>query len=87
MFGPLIRQFLLENTHRVSVEMLPDKGLAAQREAVEKERLAAARAALGPHELQAVIEETRELKERQVWPKADKVLVACCAVPCGAQQY
>ena len=51
---------------RVSVEMLPDKSLAAQREAAEKERLAAVRAAMGPEDVDAVIKETKELKERQV---------------------
>ena len=66
MFGPLLRKFLLENKHRVSVEMLPDTGLAAQKEAVERERLAAVRAAMGPDDVEAVIRETKELKERQV---------------------
>ena len=66
MFGPLLRNFLLENKHRVSVEMLPDMGLAAQKEAVERERLAAVRAAMGPDDVEAVIRETKELKERQV---------------------
>ena len=66
VFGPLLRNFLLENKHRVSVEMLPDTGLAAQKEAVERERLAAVRAAMGPEDVEAVIRETKELKERQV---------------------
>lgn len=66
VFGPLLRNFLLENKHRVSVEMLPDTGLAAQKEAVERERLAAVRAAMGHEDVEAVIKETKELKERQV---------------------
>lgn len=66
IFGPLIRKYLLENRHRVSVEMLPDADLAAQREAAERDRLAAARSAMGPEDIQAVIQETKELKERQV---------------------
>ena len=66
IFGPLIRRYLLENRHRVSVEMLPDADLAAQREAAERDRLAAARSAMGPEDIQAVIQETKELKERQV---------------------
>lgn len=66
IFGPLIRKYLLDNQHRVSVEMLPDKDLATQREAVEKDRLAAVRSAMGPEDIEAVIKETRELKERQV---------------------
>ncbi len=66
IFGPLIRKYLLENKHRVSVEMLPDKDLAAQREAAERDRLATVRSAMGPEDIEAVIKETRELKERQV---------------------
>ena len=66
IFGPLIKKYLLENKHRVSVEMLPDKDLAAQREAAERDRLATVRSAMGPEDIEAVIKETRELKERQV---------------------
>ena len=66
IFGPLIRKYLLDNKHRVSVEMLPDKDLAAQREAAERDRLATVRSAMGPEDIEAVIRETRELKERQV---------------------
>lgn len=51
---------------RVSVELLPDSGLAAQREAREKERLASVRAGMGQQEVESIIQETRELKERQV---------------------
>ena len=66
IFGPLIRKYLLENRHRVSVEMLPDADLAAQREAAERDRLATARSAMGPEDIQAVVQETKELKDRQV---------------------
>jgi Zn-dependent M16 (insulinase) family peptidase len=55
--------------------MLPDKSLAAQREAAEKERLAAVRAAMGPEDVEAVIKETKELKERQV--RCSRVLKCC----------
>ncbi len=77
MFGPLLRKFLLENKHRVSVEMLPDTGLAAQKEAVERERLATVRAGMGPEDVEAVIKETKELKERQVW----------LALPCPSNHW
>ena len=67
--------------------MLPDKGLAAQREASEKERLAAVRAAMGPQDVEEVIQETRELKERQV-RRGGLLLWACvsghCHVRCCA---
>ncbi|CAL5227379.1 g10329 [Coccomyxa viridis] len=74
IFGPLIRKYLLENKHRVSVEMLPDKDLAAQREAAERDRLATVRSAMGPEDIEAVIKETRELKERQETPDKPEAL-------------
>lgn len=43
VFGPLIRKYLLENKHRVTLTMLPDSTLAAQVEEQEKARLVAAR--------------------------------------------
>lgn len=39
VFGPLIRRYLLDNGHRVTVEMLPDTELAAQQEQEERARL------------------------------------------------
>ena len=39
MFGPLIRRYLLQNTHKVTVELLPDAKLGAQVEQDEKARL------------------------------------------------
>ena len=56
--------------------MLPDKSLAAQREAAEKERLAA-RCALrwARRTWRPVIKETKELKERQV--RCSRVLKCC----------
>ena len=90
IFGPLIRKYLLDNQHRVSVEMLPDKGLAAQREAAERDRLAAVRSAMGPEDIEAIIKETRELKERQVSSSRGPcgcciALAMCCA--CRACHY
>ena len=39
MFGPLIQRFLLDNNHKVTVELLPDTKLGAIVEADEKKRL------------------------------------------------
>jgi Zn-dependent M16 (insulinase) family peptidase len=66
IFPPLIRKYLLDNTHRVSVVMQPDTDLAAQQEAEEKAKLEAVRAVWSPQDIDAIIEKTRELKERQV---------------------
>ena len=80
IFGPLIRKYLLDNKHRVSVEMLPDKDLAAQREATERDRLATVRSAMGPEDIEAIIRETRELKERQVSARSASALSTCCVI-------
>lgn len=39
VFGPLIQRFLLDNNHKVTVELLPDSKLGAIVEADEKKRL------------------------------------------------
>ena len=87
IFGPLIRRYLLDNKHRVSVEMLPDKDLAAQREATEKDRLASVRSAMGPEDIEAVIKETRELKERQVSASFPQLAESSHWCPCPGIRY
>lgn len=74
MFGPLVEKYLLANKHRVTVELLPDRDLAAKEEEQEKAELAAFKQKLVDSELQDVIKSTQELKERQVgsW-------TTCCA--------
>lgn len=66
VFGPLLRKFLLNNGHRVTVEVLPDASLAAEREASERQKLQQYQQSLAPEELEATIRQTAELKERQV---------------------
>jgi len=41
VFGPLLRKFLLNNTHRVTVELLPDAKLGQEQEKAEKDQLKA----------------------------------------------
>jgi Zn-dependent M16 (insulinase) family peptidase len=76
VFGPLIRRFLLDNGHRVTVKLLPDAKLGAEIEAAEKARVEAARAAMSADEVGRVAEETRRLKERQEAPDSAEAL-AC----------
>ena len=66
VFGPLIRKYLLNNQHRVTVEMLPDNKLGAQKEQEEKEKLLNYRQTLSEEQVEDVIKKTQELKERQV---------------------
>jgi len=73
-FENLIREHLLENPHRVTVRLEPDTQVAAQEEAAEKERLAQARAQMSPAALQKALENTLELKRRQVAPDSPEAL-------------
>lgn len=79
VFGPLIHKFLLNNTHRVVLTMLPDQQLGQQVEAEEAARLEAKRGSMTPEDIEAVVKSTLELKERQETPDPPEAL-AC--VPC-----
>ncbi len=70
----LIRPYLLDNPHRVTVILEPDAELARRQDAAEAERLAAAHAALSPDEAQAVIEQADELRRRQETPDPPEVV-------------
>ena len=70
----LIRIYLLDNRHRATVVLEPDPALNQQMEAEEKARLAAAKAAMTPEALRAVIDNTRDLKLRQQAPDAPEDL-------------
>lgn len=79
VFGPLIRRFLLDNAHRVTVELRPDAALSDRIEREETERLASARAKMTAADLENIVKSTEELKERQETPDYPEAL-AC--VPC-----
>ncbi|EFJ46930.1 hypothetical protein VOLCADRAFT_81738 [Volvox carteri f. nagariensis] len=76
VFGPLIRSFLLDNRHRVTVQLLPDPALAAATEAKERARLEAVRGTMQDEQLEAVVENTSALKELQETPDPPEAL-AC----------
>lgn len=75
-FRPLLRRFLLDNTHRVAVVLRPDAGLGAEQEAAEQARVDAAARELGPEGIRAVALETEALRERQETPDTPEAL-AC----------
>ena len=56
--GPLIRKYLLDNGHRVTVELRPDQQLAEQIESSEQQRLQTARSGMADGDLQAVVAAT-----------------------------
>jgi Zn-dependent M16 (insulinase) family peptidase len=70
----LIRRYLLDNPHRVTVILEPDPDLNRRLEEAERARLDHARAAMNDEEVQAVIEQSRLLVERQNTPDPPEVL-------------
>lgn len=79
VFGPLIRRFLLDNQHRVTLTLLPDSSLGSKVEAEEKERLTQFQKKLTKEDVDSIVHNTAELKERQETPDPPEAL-AC--VPC-----
>ncbi|HMQ54298.1 MAG TPA: insulinase family protein [Anaerolineae bacterium] len=73
-FEQLIEAHLLQNQHRVTLTLSPDPTLRQRQEAEEAERLAQAKAAMSPDEIQAVIETTKELKMLQSTPDLPEAL-------------
>jgi len=76
VFRPLIKQYLLDNPHKVTVELRPDGQLAAKREAEEQAKLQAKRSTMSPADLEALVHATETLKERQETPDSPEA-VAC----------
>lgn len=70
----LIRTYLLDNTHRVTVVLEPDPGLNRRLETEERERLERARAKMSDDELRTIMEEAQTLQERQNTPDPPEVL-------------
>jgi Zn-dependent M16 (insulinase) family peptidase len=67
-FEELIENILLKNTHRATVQLIPDKGKAARDEAEEKGRLKFTRNAMHPDELTRTISAADRLLEMQKTP-------------------
>eukprot|EP01034_Spumella_vulgaris_P030846 gene30846-38127_t len=66
VFQDLIRAYLVDNRHRVSVEMVPDSSLQARQSEEEAVALAAVKRAMSPAEVDRVVTNTRELREAQL---------------------
>jgi Zn-dependent M16 (insulinase) family peptidase len=72
----LIGAYLLENAHRTTVILQPDTNYNAELAAAEQERLSKARAGMDQAQLQAIVENTQELKRRQEAPDDPAALAA-----------
>lgn len=70
----LIRAYLIDNPHRVTVILEPDPDLNRRLEAEEQARLEAVRAAMSNEDAQVVIDKARDLKEKQNMPDPPEVL-------------
>jgi Zn-dependent M16 (insulinase) family peptidase len=73
-FESLIKQYLIDNPHRVSLRLLPDPEEGKRKEAIETERLARAKAAMTPADLEKLIAEVAALKKRQETPDTPEAL-------------
>ena len=73
-FEDLIKEYLLDNSHRVTVILKPDNNVGHQREEKEKTRLSNAYASFSPEQLQNLVDETHDLKLRQETPDSPEAL-------------
>ena len=73
-YEDIIRKYLLDNTHGVVVSLEPEKGLTQQVEEELEAKLVAFKATLSDEELDAMIEETKHLKEYQETPSPEEDL-------------
>lgn len=76
VFGDLLRKYILNNNHRVTVVTLPDAKLGEQIEAKEKQRLQEARSQMSAEEVERVVAETKALKKRQETPDSPEALAS-----------
>lgn len=65
VFKNFIKEYLVENQHRVTIEMVPSKTLEAEQLKDEEDRLKAIKESLSDSELDEVIAKTTELKRLQ----------------------
>ncbi|MEX1197288.1 MAG: insulinase family protein [Pseudohongiellaceae bacterium] len=70
----LIREWLLDNTHRVTLTLQPDAGMAARATQAEQQRLQRIQSQLDDGEKQQIVERARALKERQEAEDDDSIL-------------
>ena len=75
-FENLIHACLLENPHRSTVILEPDPLVRQRQEAAEEERLQNVRQSLGQANIQAIVENTRQLKRLQETPDPPEALAA-----------
>lgn len=73
-FEQLIQKYLIDNPHGVLVELVPERGLALREEEETREKLRRYKESLSPEEIQALIKDTKALKEYQETPTPKEIL-------------
>ncbi|KAG0586728.1 hypothetical protein KC19_2G112800 [Ceratodon purpureus] len=76
VFAPLIRNFILDNPHRVTVELHPDVEKGKMEEAKEAERLASVKSSMTKEDLAELARATEELRLKQETPDSPEALKA-----------
>ena len=74
LFEKMIDRLLISNPHRTTLVLKPDSGLAKREEETEKERLTTARSAMDLNGLEALAENTLELRRLQETPDPPEAL-------------
>ncbi|KAJ6671254.1 hypothetical protein OIU85_015050 [Salix viminalis] len=74
VFSPLIEKFILNNPHRVTIEMQPDPEKASRDEAAEREILEKVKASMTEEELAELARATQELRLKQETPDPPEAL-------------
>jgi Zn-dependent M16 (insulinase) family peptidase len=79
-FERLIKQHLIDNPHRTTLHLVPDPEEGQRKEAAETERLAKAKAALTPGQIEKLIADVAELKKHQETPDSPEALATLPAL-------
>lgn len=74
VFSPLIKRYILSNSHRVTVEMQPDPEKAARDEETEKEMLSTLKKSMTAEDLAELARATEELRLKQETPDPPEAL-------------
>lgn len=74
VFEDALRRYFLNNEHRATVVLLPDRTLGQRREDAEKAKLERIQAACSPEERAHLVAETRRLQEAQEKPDSPEAL-------------
>lgn len=73
-FEELIKKYLLDNSFSSVVVLTPEKGLTAKKDKILSEKLARYKESLSKDEIQAIIDDTKALKEYQSTPSTEEEL-------------